>query len=96
VRDSDIVIRYGGDEFLVILLETDGEAGAVKQRIIKNFTLHNKKDNVVDFPVTLSVGSAYWKPGNHKSMEEILNEADRRMYEDKKTHNGHAKGGAHV
>jgi diguanylate cyclase (GGDEF)-like protein/PAS domain S-box-containing protein len=96
VRETDIVIRYGGDEFLVILLETDGEVDIVKQRIIKNFTLRNKKDGAVDFPVTLSIGSAHWNPHNHRSMEEILTEADRRMYEDKKTHNGRAKGGPHV
>jgi diguanylate cyclase (GGDEF)-like protein/PAS domain S-box-containing protein len=96
VRDTDIVIRYGGDEFLVILLETDGEADVVKQRIIENVTLHNKKDGKVEFPVTLSIGSAYVKPGDNKSVEETLNEADRRMYEDKKMHNGRAKGGADV
>ena len=96
VRETDIVIRYGGDEFLLILLETDGEADVVKQRIVKNFTLRNKNDGWIEFPVTLSIGSAYWDSKDHKSVEEILNEADRRMYEDKKMHNGHAKGVTHV
>jgi diguanylate cyclase (GGDEF)-like protein len=96
VRETDIVIRYGGDEFLLILLETDGEADIVKQRIVKNLVLRNKKDLRLDFPVTLSIGSAYWDPRDHKSVEEIMNEADRRMYEDKKMHNGHAKGSAHA
>jgi len=94
-RETDIVIRYGGDEFLVILLETDGEVDLVKQRIIKNFALRNKQDGRVNFPVTLSIGSSFWNPKDHKSVEEILNEADGRMYEDKKLHNGRAKGGAH-
>jgi diguanylate cyclase (GGDEF)-like protein/PAS domain S-box-containing protein len=96
VRETDIVVRYGGDEFLVILLETNGETDVVKQRIVKNFSLRNKKDRRLAFPVTLSIGSAYWDPKDHKSVEEILNEADRRMYENKKMHNGHAKGGAHA
>jgi len=96
VRETDIVIRYGGDEFLVILLETDGESGVVKQRIAKNIALCNKKDERLAFPVTLSIGSAYWDPKDHTSVEEILNEADRRMYEDKKMHNGHAKRGVHA
>lgn len=93
VRETDIVIRYGGDEFLVILLETDGESAIVKERIFKNTALRNKKNGRLDFPVTLSIGSAYWDPKEHKAVEEILNEADRRMYEDKKMHNGHAKRG---
>jgi diguanylate cyclase (GGDEF)-like protein/PAS domain S-box-containing protein len=96
VRESDIVIRYGGDEFLVILLETDGEGDIVKQRIVKNFSHLNKKNDRLDFPITLSVGGAYWDPKDHKSVEETLNEADRRMYEDKKMHNGHTKDGTHA
>jgi len=96
VRETDIVIRYGGDEFLLILPETDGESNIVKQRIAKNTALRNKKEGRLDFPITLSIGSAYWDPKDPKSVEEILNEADRRMYEDKKMHNDHAKRGVHA
>ena len=91
VRESDIVVRYGGDEFLVILLETNGEAETVKQRIRKKIALHNKTNGWCDFPVTLSIGSAYWNPQSSQSVDDILNEADRLMYEDKKEYNGHAK-----
>jgi diguanylate cyclase (GGDEF)-like protein len=91
VRESDIVVRYGGDEFLVILLETNGEAETVKQRIAQKIALHNKNNGWCDFPVTLSIGSAYWDPQGSRSVDEILNEADRLMYADKKRHNGHAK-----
>ncbi len=95
VRDIDIVVRYGGDEFLVILLETNGEVDTVKRRIAKKITLQNKKNARFDFPVTLSIGSAYWDPHDSHSVDEILNEADRLMYEDKKRHNGHAAGESH-
>ena len=96
VRESDIVIRYGGDEFLIILLETNGDAELFKQRIAQKISSHNKKKGRLDFPVTLSIGNAYWNPKDAKSVEEILNEADRWMYEDKKRHNGHAVGGSHA
>jgi diguanylate cyclase (GGDEF)-like protein len=93
VRESDIVVRYGGDEFLVILLETDGKADTVKRRIAKKIALQNKKNWCLDFPVTLSIGSAYWDPQGSQTVDAILNEADRLMYEEKKMHNGHASEG---
>jgi diguanylate cyclase (GGDEF)-like protein len=93
VRESDILVRYGGDEFLIMLLETNGEVKGIKQRIAQKVVRRNKKKNgQLDFPVTLSIGSATWDPQDSKSMEEVLNEADRLMYEDKKGYNGHAKG----
>ena len=88
VREADIVVRYGGDEFLVILLETDGEAEIVKHRIAEHVVLSNEELKVLDSPVTVSIGSAYWNPADALSVDEVLNEADRQMYEDKRRHNG--------
>ncbi|OGP54704.1 MAG: hypothetical protein A2Y65_03350 [Deltaproteobacteria bacterium RBG_13_52_11] len=96
VRETDIVVRYGGDEFLIILLETNGELDSIKRRIAEKVALLNMKDGQMDFPVTLSIGSASWGPKDHRSVDEIMNEADRRMYEEKKQHNGHVKGINHA
>jgi diguanylate cyclase (GGDEF)-like protein len=84
VRETDIVVRYGGDEFLIILLETDDEAVAVKQRIIEKVASRNKMHELIGFPVTLSIGTAYWDPQGPKSVGEVLAEADKRMYDDKR------------
>lgn len=84
VRQTDIVVRYGGDEFLIMLLKPNGEADIVKQRIIAKTTSRNGMNELVDFPVTLSIGSAYWRPGNSESIEEVLSRADMRMYKGKK------------
>ena len=85
VRDSDVVVRYGGDEFLLLLIETDGETETVKQRILEEVVQRNVNNPAFDFPVTLSIGSAHWSPEDGQTVEKILADADKRMYEEKRS-----------
>jgi diguanylate cyclase (GGDEF)-like protein/PAS domain S-box-containing protein len=84
VRDTDIVVRYGGDEFLLVLIEPDKEISMVKQRIVTAFGELNQTKSIASFPVTLSIGVAHWKPGSNRSLADALVEADNEMYENKK------------
>lgn len=83
IRDADILVRYGGDEFLVILPETDGEAEVVKERILAEIAERNRTNPLLDFPVTLAIGAAHWSSGSGQTMEQVLDGVDKRMYEDK-------------
>jgi len=87
VRDTDLVVRYGGDEFLLVLIETDGEIETVMDRIRAAVDVRNRTNELVPFPVTLSVGSAHWTPELDQTAEEILAEADAKMYEAKRKQN---------
>lgn len=83
VRGSDTVVRFGGDEFLVLLGETDAAgAGTVVARIQNAVILWNQSGPVQNLDVGLSVGIAEWKSG--QSLDATINEADQKMYAEKK------------
>lgn len=87
VREIDVVVRFGGDEFLIMLPETDGKADVVRQRIIEKMACRNEINKTLDFPASLSIGSAYWNPRNSETVEEVISRADKLMYEEKRANN---------
>ena len=82
VRDSDVVVRYGGDEFLVLLVETNGQAKRVKERIECEMAVQFG-DSRYGAPVTVSIGATHWSPESGESMSALLNRADKAMYAEK-------------
>jgi diguanylate cyclase (GGDEF)-like protein len=85
VRGSDAVIRYGGDEFLAILYNSNFQGGqVVANRIAGNLADWNGEEHLKDFELSFSIGIAEWSEG--KLLDEMLDSADQAMYSTKALH----------
>jgi len=84
VRSADRVIRYGGDEFLIFMPETRGEAGAIAARLRQRLPRVLGQCGIGAVSLDLSIGVYVRMPDDALSLESILEEVDRRMYVDKR------------
>jgi diguanylate cyclase (GGDEF)-like protein/PAS domain S-box-containing protein len=81
VRASDVVARYGGDEFVLVLPRAnEEEALRVMERIARN--LRAGQIGGEPFSVRISYGVYTWD--RQKTIAELFQEIDRRMYRMKK------------
>ena len=84
LRRSDVVGRYAGDEFLVLLPDTDlDSAYLVLDMIRKNLVAHNIKVNNADVRVSISLGLIAARPTEPLDIETLIVDADKKLYEAK-------------
>jgi diguanylate cyclase (GGDEF)-like protein len=81
-RRVDTVSRYGGDEFVLLFPETDEKSCELLADRIR--TAAEDAFQKQGWPISISIGHAT-ETGNSRSADEILHEADMRMYSFKKS-----------
>jgi len=87
LREVDIITRMGGDEFLLIFLDSSlNEIPIIKKRLNKELARLNQISKKT-YKIGFSVGFSNYDPDNPQSMDELIRIADQNMYLDKKKKN---------
>ncbi|MES9940455.1 MAG: GGDEF domain-containing protein [Candidatus Thiodiazotropha sp. 6PLUC2] len=83
LRSEDLVARYGGDEFLLLLPDTTNQGGElVAQRIRQAIDDYARKSKI-DFSITIGMGKY---PDHGRDLESVIESVDKAMYRSKTEH----------
>jgi len=84
VRDTDVVCRVGGDEFVIIVTSPCEALTNIENRIRKAVKTWIKEDEVAArAQLDVSIGSACWEPHMDVDINILFNAADKIMYAEK-------------
>jgi diguanylate cyclase (GGDEF)-like protein/PAS domain S-box-containing protein len=82
-RDSDIIARFGGDEFVVLALD----CGEMRDALIERVMTALEADNIRaarPYSLSLSIGTARFDPFARVPIDQLMAEADVKLYEEKR------------
>ena len=83
-RESDIVGRIGGDEFVALAVDADAAAvHRVRRRLFHSLTAHNARA-AAPFTLSFSVGASVLIPPSAPTLSELLQRADLELYRAKR------------
>ncbi|MGQ9473125.1 MAG: sensor domain-containing diguanylate cyclase/phosphohydrolase [Candidatus Caldatribacteriaceae bacterium] len=89
-RKEDVVARWGGDEFLVLLPQTPFNVAQEVVKRIRNLCKEKYRETEGTIPLSISLGCAT-KEKEEENIQDIVNEAESRMYRNKLTESRSAR-----
>lgn len=89
IRSTDMVSRYGGEEFLILMPNTEAAAGGLSlgERIRARFQDNPFREKEIEVRLTVSIGAAaYRKSASYgkTALEDMISRADQAMYKAKR------------
>jgi diguanylate cyclase (GGDEF)-like protein len=85
IRSQDMAGRYGGEEFVVMLYNTDGDAAyAVAERIRRRIEKHDFAYEGVHMQVTISIGVSVFASTGEMTSKLLVEQADQALYSSKR------------
>lgn len=86
-REGDIISRYGGEEFIVLMPDTDKEGAIIYaekiRKIVESYPFRHKEKQPLGY-ISISGGVASY-PSDGNSIEAVIKCADEALYESKKS-----------
>ncbi len=83
LRTADVAARFGGDEFVVLLPQTDADrARVLADRIVERF-MHDGSKQLPQVRITISMGIASFPSLDIRDAESLIRTADNALYEAK-------------
>jgi diguanylate cyclase (GGDEF)-like protein/PAS domain S-box-containing protein len=82
-RESDVAGRVGGDEFVILVEDEPAVTADMLVRLRRRIERTNAKSGH-PYKLSLSIGTIDWEPGDRASLQELIERADQRMYDDKR------------
>ena len=83
---NSVAVRYGGDEFLVIIPDCDRAKAISLKKAVLDTLRHKNSENELSYSLTASIGFVTTDPEKRKNagLKDYVREADTLMYEIKK------------
>ncbi|MFV0362071.1 MAG: diguanylate cyclase [Suipraeoptans sp.] len=83
IRKSDVICRWGGDEFVIILRGSHDDAQIVMKKVMAAIDNYNAKGEI-PFELSFSYGIETVVPLGEDTVDTVVARADKKMYENKK------------
>ncbi len=83
-RNSDILARWGGDEFVVFVHDLPNRSDEMLLARMDTYMNNLNNSGKIPYEISITVGTAICEPHEDKPLSQLLKEADMQMYRNKR------------